>query len=168
MDEAIALRDAGPGDAGFLFTLYCDTRAEEVSRWGWPPEQETAFLGMQFDARQTSYAAAYPSAVDRIVCAGQTPIGRMLTACRAGSLCLVDIALLGPSRNRAIGTMLIQELLDDCARLGQSLSLQVAVGSPAERLYRRLGFRESGRDAMYVQMEQLPEAIESAPLPPTH
>jgi predicted acetyltransferase len=90
----------------------------------------------------------------------------MLTARGAGSLCLVEIALLGPFRNRGIGTMLIRELLDDCARLGQSLSLQVAVGSPAERLYRRLGFTESGRDTMYVRMEQLAGTIETAALPP--
>jgi len=168
MNEAIALRDAGPGNAGFLFALFCDTRAAEVSRWGWPSDQQAAFFRMQFDARQRSYAAAYPSAADRVVCIGQTPIGRVLTARQASSLCLVDIALLGPFRNRGIGTMLIRELLDDCARLRQSLSLQVAVGSPAERLYRQLGFRESGRDAMYVQMEHLPGSIETAPLPAPH
>jgi ribosomal protein S18 acetylase RimI-like enzyme len=166
MHDAISLRDATPEDAGFLFALYCDTRAGEMSGWGWSLEQQDAFLRMQFDMRQRSYAAAHPAATDRIVCDGKASIGRILTDSHGSAVNLVDIALLAAYRGRGIGTTLIRKLLNDCDLRGQLLSLQVAVGNPAERLYVRLGFLESGRDAMYVQMDRLPARTQPAPALP--
>jgi GNAT superfamily N-acetyltransferase len=168
MHDALSLRDAAPEDAGFLFALYCDTRAAEMTGWGWSPEQQAVFLRMQFDMRQRSYTAAYPAATNRIVCEVHAPIGRILTAPSATALNLVDIALLASYRGHGIGTMLLQDLSSDCDLAGKVLSLQVAVGNPAERLYARLGFVESGRNAMYVQMEKLPARIQPASALPGH
>ena len=50
-----------PDDEDFLWRLYVSTRAPEVAAFGWPPEQQEAFLRMQYRARRGSYyTAAYP------------------------------------------------------------------------------------------------------------
>jgi ribosomal protein S18 acetylase RimI-like enzyme len=153
MPDEVRLRNATSEDEEFLFRLYCDTREEEMKGWGWPVEQKSAFLRMQFQMRARSYAAAYSSASNQIICVGENAVGRMLTARVAQSLCLVDIALLTGYCNHGIGSTLIEQLLTECRRDGLRLNLQVAVGNMAERLYRRFGFTEIARDAMYIQMQ---------------
>ena len=69
---------------------------------------------------------------------------------------LVDIGLLTAHRNRGLGTMLIQQLIDECRLQKTALDLQVLRGNPALRLYERLGFKETGSDPMYIQMQWEP------------
>jgi ribosomal protein S18 acetylase RimI-like enzyme len=159
MTEAVKVREAGTGDLPFLFALYCDVRGPEVSAWGWPAPQCDAFLRMQFDARQRSYLAAYPQAADQIISSHGENIGRRLTAVTPGGMCLVDIALLAAYRNQGIGTQLIRQLMEDCDATGRMLRLQVLRGNPAQRLYHRLGFRETDSDAeaIYIEMTRAPE-----------
>ena len=158
--RAVWLRSATPEDAGFLFDLYCDTRRQELAAWGWPPQQQAAFLRFQFDACSRAYAAQFPAAEDRIVCLGAEaapePVGRILTAIGPARMCLIDIAILSAYRNRGIGASLIGALAARCDAEDRVLSLQVLAGNPAARLYRRLGFRERARDPMYIQMERVP------------
>lgn len=66
---------------------------------------------------------------------------------------LIDIALIEEYRQQGIGTYLLRRVLQQCQKQGLSLHLQVAQGNPAVRLYQRLGFLQTGADAMYVQME---------------
>lgn len=150
--EPIELRDACADDLKFLFSLYCDVRGPEVNAWGWPAGQRDAFLRMQFDAQRRSYLVAYPVSTHHIVCSGGFPIGRRLVAATPEGIRLVDIALVAACRNRGIGTRLIQQLTDECASGSSAVILQVLRGNPAQRLYRRIGFRESGADAMYITM----------------
>jgi ribosomal protein S18 acetylase RimI-like enzyme len=162
MPEAVELREACGDDLTFLFKLYCDVRGEEVSAWGWAEAQRDAFLRMQFEAQRRSYLAAYPESNSQIICCDNAAIGRMLVACTPNVMHLVDIALVAAYRNRGIGTRLIQQLMDDCARNNSALHLQVLQNSPALRLYRRLGFRETSSDPMYIQMAWEPAAVLSA------
>jgi ribosomal protein S18 acetylase RimI-like enzyme len=150
------LRDARSDDLEFLFHLYCDVRGAEVAAWGWSASQTEAFLRMQFDAQRRGYEAAYPQANDLIVLSGGEAIGRRLSARTSEGMHLVDIALLGAHRNRGLGTRLIRQLMDECEVGGAALHLHVLRGNPAMRLYQRMGFRESGADAMYLEMEWTP------------
>lgn len=159
IEKQITLRDAIPGDKAFLARLYSDTRRTEVSAWDWSPERQEMFLRMQFDAQSRSYQAAFPDAVDRIVCLEDTPVGRMLIAPEVGGLRLVDIALMEEHRNRGIGAGLICLLQQSCEVQGKTLRLQVLQGNPAIRLYQRRGFTSSGADSMYVQMEWIPSQL---------
>lgn len=149
----LELRSACEGDLPFLFSLYCDVRSPEVNAWGWPASQVDAFLRMQFDAQRRSYQAACPQATHHIVCVGSVPIGRRLVAATPEAVRLVDIALLSAYRNRGIGTRLIQQLMDETAAARVALNLQVLRGNPAQRLYERMGFSETGADAMYITMQ---------------
>jgi ribosomal protein S18 acetylase RimI-like enzyme len=161
VSSKIALRPATPEDIEFLAGLYIDTRRREVGAWGWPSEQQEIFLRMQFDAQCRSYRAAYPRASHTIICIDGAPAGRMLVDRESGVMCVVDIALLEPYRNLGIGTSLLQQLQEECGAEHSKLRLQVLHTNPAIRLYRRLGFCQTGADAMYAQMEWIPSAERS-------
>jgi ribosomal protein S18 acetylase RimI-like enzyme len=158
MREAVSLRVTRDDDLPFLFTLYCDVRSPEVNAWGWPSSQRDSFLRMQFEAQQRSYRAAYPESTDQIVYSGDLPIGRRLIASLREKMHLIDIALVAGYRNRGIGAWLIRQLIDDCEAKGAPLYLQVLSGNPAQRLYQRLGFRETESNSMYIQMRLMPGA----------
>ena len=156
-DLRIELRPEAEGDVAFLARLYRDTRRREVSAWGWAPEQEDTFLAMQFEAQRRGYRQMYPNALGRIVRVAETDAGRLLVNEENSAIHLIDIALLGEYRNRGIGSYLLTELQRECDLRQMALRLHVLAASPARRLYRRLGFEETGADEIYVQMERSPK-----------
>ncbi|MGE5323795.1 MAG: GNAT family N-acetyltransferase [Actinomycetota bacterium] len=146
-----SLRPAQAGDEDFLYRLYASTRPE-VSAFGWPPEQQQAFLRMQFNAQQRWYQTAYPLAEHSIITAGQETIGRVLVSRDKNSATLVDISILPEYRGHGIGGTVVRELIRQSSSRGETLRLQVLRTNPAQRLYLRLGFLQTGEDAMYLQM----------------
>jgi ribosomal protein S18 acetylase RimI-like enzyme len=156
IESQVTLRKAVPEDLEFLARLYFDTRRREVSAWAWSQAQQEMFLRMQFDAQRQSYRAAFPAAVDRIVCIDGAAAGRILVDRETAGTHLIDIAVLEDRRNRGVGTHLLRQVLEECKDRGDTLRLRVLQGNPAIRLYRRLGFVQCGADTMYVQMECTP------------
>ena len=149
----ITLRKVLPEDAQFLERLYFDTRRHEVSAWGWPAAQQEMFLRMQFNAQHLSYSTAFPDADDHIVSVDDSVAGRIMIVREQADKRVIDIALLEEHRNHGVGTELLRRVIDECAAEDSALRLQVLRGNPAVRLYQRLGFIESGGDAIYMQME---------------
>lgn len=149
-----SLRPCTPDDQDFLFTLYADTRREEVSAFGWAPAQQEMFLRMQFKAQQQWYQAAYAEADHRIILVEGRPAGRILVFREPDANRLVDVALLSESRGQGIGKQLLEELIDQSAQEGLGVRLQVLKSNRAQRLYQRLGFVQTGEDGMYCQMEK--------------
>ncbi len=153
---SITLRDVCENDAPFLFSLYRSTREEEVAAWGWPQAQVDAFLQIQFKAQSASYAIGYPGAQHKIVMENGEPVGRWMVYRLPHEVRIVDVSLLPTVRNRGIGSRLIRELMDECRESGRKLKLQVLCASAARNLYLRLGFRPTGHDSIYEQMEWTP------------
>ena len=151
-----SLRPAQPEDREFLFKAYASTRLEELAPLGWGPAQQEAFLRMQFNAQQNWYATAYPKSQQQIVMLDEASIGQMIVNREAGAATLVDISLLPEHRGRGIGAALLRDLIEQCGKEGLLLRLQVLKTNPAARLYERLGFRKTGADDLYQQMEKLP------------
>jgi ribosomal protein S18 acetylase RimI-like enzyme len=129
----------------------------EIAGFGWPAAQQEMFLRMQFDAQRRSYEAAYPEAEHEIIERDEQPIGRMMVFRNEDSTLLVDIALFTEHRGLGIGGQLIRDLVQQCSRDRVPLRLQVLKANPALRLYERLGFRRTGEDQMYIQMERRPD-----------
>ena len=152
----ISLRPAFASDGDFLLQVYASTRQEEVASWGWSPEQQSSFLGMQYEIRKRGYATAYPSAETSIVLLGEAPAGSMIVFRGSGEIRLVDIALLPEFRNRGIGENLIRTLISEASRSGSIVRLNVLPGNRAAQLYARLGFVTTGGDEMYCEMECAP------------
>jgi GNAT superfamily N-acetyltransferase len=150
---AYNLRESVTADERFLLELYAQTRADELMCAGMDPLQREVFVQMQFRIRQAAYGATYPMALDEIICADVgTPLGRVLTDRTANEMRLVDIAITPKNQNRGIGTQVIQKLQQECMAQTWEMKLQVLKGSPAEELYRRLGFKVAGEDSFRRQM----------------
>lgn len=135
---------AGPHDEAFLYELYASVRQDEVAAWGWPAAEQHAFIRAQYECQRQSYSLYYPHSVDKIVLWHDDRVGRILTARVADDIALVDLAILPAYRSRGLGTKLIHELQEVARTGGLGLRLHVLLGSPAQRLYTRLGFRENG------------------------
>jgi ribosomal protein S18 acetylase RimI-like enzyme len=155
----ITSRSVVPEDIHFLGQLFRDTRRQEVSAWGWTPEQQETFLQMQFRVQSQSYRATFPDANDRILYVEDVAAGRLLINRGSQELHLIDIALFEKYRNSGLGTELIHELQRECESELLILRLQVRQGNPAIRLYQRLGFVPTTANPMYLQMEWIPPRI---------
>ena len=156
---AITLRPVREDDDAFLRALYATTR-DDVAAWGWPQAQVESFLQMQFRAQSMSYAAAYPDAQRDVIVEDGQPIGRLYVWRRGDEVRLVDISLLPAARGRGIGKQLLEQLISDTAARKARLRLQVTTVNPARRLYLRLGFRRTGGDGVYDEMEWSPQSSE--------
>jgi ribosomal protein S18 acetylase RimI-like enzyme len=147
------LRPAAAADEAFLLELYAQTRAGELDQSGLDAVQREIFVQMQFRLRQAGYAAAYPMAVDEMICTGGgIPVGRVLVDRAEKGMRLVDIAITSEKRRQGFGTQVIRELQRECEARDWEMRLQVLTGSAAERLYRRLGFKLAGEDPLRRQM----------------
>jgi ribosomal protein S18 acetylase RimI-like enzyme len=133
--------------------LYCSSRAEELSGWGWRPDQQEAFLKIQFNNRQQSYRSQFPQAEWNIIQLRDEPIGRLLVSRNPTEILLVDIALLPEHRNRGIGTRMLQRLQAEAGTSKRKVSLHVLKSNPAQHLYARMGFQKVSEDEIYFKME---------------
>jgi ribosomal protein S18 acetylase RimI-like enzyme len=149
-----SLRPVRPDDQDFLFKLYASTRQHEVSAWGWSAAQQEAFLRMQISAQQRSYENSFPQAEVQVVMLHESLIGRMIVWRGADVAVLVDISLLPEHRGHGIGGGLVSNLIEQCDKDRVAVRLQVLKTNPAARLYERLGFRKTGEDELYLQMEK--------------
>ncbi len=156
---SIVLRPVRAEDEPFLFAVYASTREDELAQWGWSPAQQEMFLRMQYNAQRQSYAMQYGEFdYSVIICDGQQ-CGRIMASRSEREILFIDIAVLPPFRNKGIGTSLIKELCAEATRRGVPVRLQVLKSNPrAARLYRRLGFAETGEDDVYIEMKWPPAA----------
>ncbi|KQV59780.1 GNAT family N-acetyltransferase [Duganella sp. Root336D2] len=146
-----ALRSETGNDREFLRRLFGEVRARELTGLAQPMLRQ--LLDMQFAGQQQSYRQAYPGARFDIIEVEGAPAGRLVLAQSSEALLLVDIALLPACCGQGIGSALLRGLQRQAAAGGLPLRLHVALNNPAEALYRRLGFKETGMSGMHRTME---------------
>lgn len=151
---ALSLRPVTAADEPFLRGLYAEIRAREMDATGWPEAMREAFLRGQFDARQRSYLQQYPGAAFDVVLAAGERVGRLTVARLPEAVQVVDITLAASGRGRGWGTSLLRRILAEADGRGVPVRLHVDSQNRAQRLYRRLGFRETSRAGFYVRMER--------------
>jgi ribosomal protein S18 acetylase RimI-like enzyme len=66
---------------------------------------------------------------------------------------VLDICLVPEMRGNGIGSWLLENVVEQAARLAAPVTLHVAVGNPARRLYERIGFRVVTQDPLNLFME---------------
>ncbi|MBM3880354.1 MAG: GNAT family N-acetyltransferase [Verrucomicrobia bacterium] len=142
LDEqgALALRPEQAADERFVFEVYASTRQEELDRTGWDEATRAAFLAQQFRAMRQGYAQMFPRAEFTIILHRGTAIGRVVVDRNAEEIRLVDLALSPSYRGRGVGTRLLRRFCAEAQQAGKPLRIRVVTGSPALRLYARLGF----------------------------
>lgn len=151
--DAIHRRPVTPEDMPFLTYLYFTTREAEMQMVPWTPEQKTAFLLHQFNAQKVHYEREYPDChFDMLEIDGQ-PIGRLYLDPRETHLHIVDISIAPAYRNRGIGTLLLQEIIDQARASSRAVGIHVEYNNPARSLYDRLGFRQLRSSGVYHYME---------------
>jgi len=140
----LSLRPVTPDDRDFLARLYRVIRWDEFAPTGWTDEVKTAFLASQFEFQQRHYRDEYDDAEYYVIDHPDGPVGRIYVDRATPELRLLEISLLPEWRGRGLGAALL-ELLQQEVRAGRAerVSLQVAQGNPAGRLYERLGFVEA-------------------------
>jgi len=158
----LALRPVTPEDRPFLERVYASTRSEELAMVPWTPLQKAAFLRFQFDAQDSHYRLHYAGARFDVILAGGQPAGRLYVDRSASEIRLIDIALLPEHRGAGIGGALLAELIAEARRERKPLSIHVEHTNPAQRLYRRLGFRHTGTETGIYQLMEWRSTEDSA------
>ena len=104
--------------------------------------------------QRAHYRRHYAGAAFLIVERESRPIGRLYVHYAPADVRVLDIALVPDARGKGIGRRLLEDVIAEADRLAAPVSLHVSVGSPAQRLYERLGFRALKEDPMNVFMER--------------
>jgi ribosomal protein S18 acetylase RimI-like enzyme len=149
----ITLRSEEPGDDAFLFNVYASTRQEELALTPWDESTRHAFLKMQFDAMKRGYRSNYPAAEFSIIMREEKPIGRLVLDRAGEQFRVVDIALLSESRNRGVGTIVMQRICQEAAQAKKPVRLCVLQGNRALQWYARLGFVTLAIEGIYIELE---------------
>lgn len=150
-----ALRTQTRNDLAFIQELFVSRRWAEVSAVpGWSDAQRRAFLHSQAQLQRQHYERYYPSAQFLIIEQAGNPIGRLCVDQQADQVRIVDIALLPAWHGQGIGSSLLRAVLAQADANHQCCALSVEQGSPARRLYQRLGFRAHAESGLYIQMQR--------------
>lgn len=152
MRESIRFRPRTDEDRPFLARLYASTREDEMKLVPWTDEQKAEFLEMQFEAQTQHYDSYYAGSEFLVIEKDGERIGRLYIERFPDELLIVDIALLPQYRGSGIGTILLQEILDEAAQTGRVVSIYVEVYNPALHLYQRLGFEHVDTNGVYHKM----------------
>jgi|SRR5579859_5376844 len=150
---SVSLRPEKSEDESFLFELYASTRTDELNALNLPPEQQTLFLKMQFNAQRQGYRGMFPRAEFEIILLNQQPVGRWVVDRAADEIRLVDIAVVPAQRQAGLGTALVQRLFAEAVTTGKTVRLTVLKNHRAVRLYERLGFSKTRDLGVYDEME---------------
>ena len=150
----LVFRPEREDDAGFRYRLFRRSRGPEWDQAGLPPELLEQIMQHQFHAQTVGYRDQFPQAAFDIIELDGAPIGRLVVDRPGGRLHLVDIAVLPEHRGQGLGGGILRALLDEAAAAGVPVRLEVSSeNEPSLSLYLRLGFRETARNEMYLQME---------------
>ena len=157
-DRGFTLRPETEEDVPFLRRLYISTRWGELAAVAdWTDAQKIAYLESQFAAQRSYYLDHYASAAFDVLEAQDVPAGRLYLDRQADTLLIVDIALLPEWCGRGIGTALLEAIFAEARLSGKGVTISVEKFNPAQRLYRRLGFREYAEDDVYWFMHWSPQ-----------
>ena len=137
----------------FLRRLYVSTRWEELAITGWSQAEKLAFLESQFALQRHHYRTYYAGTDWAVLERGGAPAGRLYVDRRTDTLHVVDVSLLPEWRGRGVGTTLMQAVCSEARSAGKSVGISVEKYNPAQRLYRRMGFREVSDEGVYWLME---------------
>lgn len=149
-----ALRPEAEADVPFLRCLYVSTRWEELAPISdWTEAQKLAFLESQFALQRHHYLTYYATTEWAVLEHTGVPVGRIYVDRQQTTLLVVDISLLPEWRGRGVGTALMMAACAEARDAGKSVTIAVEKFNPAQRLYRRLGFRETGDEGVYWSMK---------------
>lgn len=151
----VRLRTAEDADAAFLFDLFRATRGGMLG--GLPDAMVDNLLIMQYRARSQGYRDRFPRARRLVAETTDGPIGELIEHDEADAVYIVDIALLPDQQQRGIGSALVRSVMAEAAARGGVRALVVTTNDASLRMFRRLGFRETGwNDGAHLELRWTP------------
>jgi ribosomal protein S18 acetylase RimI-like enzyme len=151
--QGVVLRGETAADRPVLDALYVADRWHELAHTAWTDSAKAALLADQAGLQRRHYAACYPEADCLVLERDGAAVGRLCLDRGPADWRVVDMVLAPAARGRGYGTAVLRAICRHAAAKGATVSLHVVDGSPALRLYRRLGFRETGEDGLHWAME---------------
>jgi ribosomal protein S18 acetylase RimI-like enzyme len=115
--------------------------------------RQIAFLESQFELQRHHYRTHFQNAEFSVLEQNGVPAGRLYIHRQADVVHVVDISLLPEWRGHGAGTALMRAVCAEAQAAGKKASVAVEKFNPAQRLYRRLGFREVADIGAYWTME---------------
>src|SRR6516225_8400248 len=140
---SVALRPATPADSEFCFQLHKAAMGDYITAiWGWDEQRQ-----------RDHHARSFNPGRWQIITAGGTDIGMIDVEYRPAEIYLSRIEVHPSYQGHGVGTRLIGALIDEAARNGQDLVLEVlTVNRRAQALYRRLGLTEVATHGVKITM----------------
>jgi ribosomal protein S18 acetylase RimI-like enzyme len=129
-----------------------------IGHEGIRPYVEQLWVWDQAD-QERRFRESFDLATIRIVSIQDRDVGYLQVEYHDDHVFLAGIYLDKEYRARGIGSELIVDLLNTCHNLRKPLGLRVLRTNPAQRLYRRLGFRVIGETETHIYMEAPPSGI---------
>ena len=144
MSASWTLRPAHSGDRLFVQAVYFQTQRYLIEAlFGWRGDETEA---EKFDE-------VYDAATAQIVVVDGLDSGWMSVARRSDHIELGHLYLVRRVQNRGVGTEIVRGLIEEAYEASVPLRLSTATLNPALKLYRRLGFRETGTDEFKTYLE---------------
>lgn len=152
LPSGLALRGENPDDRPFLERLFVSNRAADPGFAAWPEQMRHTFLASQFDLQRRHYANAYAGGDFYIVEHNAGAVGRLCLFGTDHDVRVVDVSLTPESCGIGLGSALLRAVQRQAGMQGKTVSLNVEMSNPALRLYRRLGFEQTGQSGPYWHM----------------
>ena len=144
----LSFESAGPGDEAFLVDQFVGARPHLLLT-GLDGMALRQLIEMQRRAQQLSFATTWPDHRSEVVYRDGERVAMLVRADTATRTRILDLAVAPAMRGEGIGTAVLRSVIDSSV---VPVELSVAIGSPAERLYTRLGFAEVERSDTDVIM----------------
>jgi ribosomal protein S18 acetylase RimI-like enzyme len=146
------LRPATEADSDLLLEIFESARPD-FALIPLAPNLKSELVAQQRRAQLLHYAAAYPGAQYLVLEADGTAVGQLILWQDDSELRIVDVAVLPAHRGRGLGHLLMTQLQHQAREARLPLRLAVwGWNDGALRLYRSLGFEQTGENAGYLEL----------------
>lgn len=154
----ITLRPVEAADEWMLRALFAESLRAQLRASALTLGEIELLIEMRFRERAAQSRSGDGELQQSVVLIDGVEVGYLVLDRRPGETRIVDVALLAAFRGRGFGSSLLRSLQREAAGAGRLMGLRVARDSAAQRLYRRLGFREVAADELHVEMAWEAEA----------
>jgi GNAT superfamily N-acetyltransferase len=150
----IVLRPEWPEDGPFLLHLFAANRSGILRLAGLPDQMVEHLIQVQHQSQTRTYRTLFPRAQYWIIELADLPIGRLIEHDEQEVIYFTDIAILPAHQAQGLGSVLIGTLMRDWAARGRDARAKAPIDNvPSLKLFRRLGFVETGMDeTAYVNL----------------
>jgi RimJ/RimL family protein N-acetyltransferase len=158
----VVMRPEQPSDADFLYALFRVDAIADLAEAPIDDATKEGLVRMQFNSRNASYRAQYPTARFDIIERDGVPIGRFIVHDSDDEAYFVDFALLPEHRRGGLGAAITAAMMARHSRGTRPVRVLVLYTNEISlHMCDRLGFVDVGGEPPYRRLEWRPPASDS-------